>query len=84
MCYDLNKTPLFLGPPQKKTSPWRVLFFSRDLWTEPGGARGATVGASDAVRQRLEAQAHDVMRQMEPDDERYNEIPPEYGRAAPR
>jgi hypothetical protein len=35
------------------------------------------------LRHQLEAQAHELLRQLEPDDKRYLEIPPEYGAAWP-
>ena len=37
----------------------------------------------DTLRHHLEIHAHDILRQLEPDDERYNEIPPEYCAAFP-
>lgn len=41
------------------------------------------IGIPDTFRYHLEKQAHDSNRQLEPTDERYNEIPPEYGAALP-
>mmetsp|Transcript_31166 Transcript_31166/g.101179 ORF Transcript_31166/g.101179 Transcript_31166/m.101179 type:complete len:343 (+) Transcript_31166:312-1340(+) len=43
----------------------------------------SAVGFPYALRQHLETQAHDTLKQLEPDDERYNEIPPEYCAAFP-
>ena len=40
-------------------------------------------GIPDTFRHHLEKQTHESNRQLEPNDERYNEIPPEYGAALP-
>lgn len=37
----------------------------------------------DALRHHLEMQTHDTLRQLDPSDERYNEIPLEYCAALP-
>jgi PAB-dependent poly(A)-specific ribonuclease subunit 3 len=48
-----------------------------------GGFRATSLGVPENLRHHVESQSHDMLRQLEPDDERYLEIPPEYGAAWP-
>ena len=51
----------------------------RNRW----GGVCTSLGLPDALRHQLEAQSNEMLRQLEPEDERYLEIPPEYGAAWP-
>jgi len=74
-----------LGNPAFSLSEWEALFSNGTLATTPRwcGVRGPLFGLPDTLRHQLEAQAHELLRQLEPDDKRYLEIPPEYGAAWP-
>jgi PAB-dependent poly(A)-specific ribonuclease subunit 3 len=67
--------------------PWEQIYgrflSSTGAATPRWGGVCTSLGLPDALRHQLEAQSNEMLRQLEPEDERYLEIPPEYGAAWP-